>query len=116
MWCSGEKGGYETASIRRTVTALDSWREQLAAWAIPEHILAGAVDSPWVLPRVVFERRAERRMAEPPDPSFREALAGLAVPGSVLDVDAGAGAASLLLWERLTTVTAVDTDAQLLAA
>jgi SAM-dependent methyltransferase len=98
------------------VTALDFWRDQLAAWAIPEPVLAGAVDSPWVLPRVVFQRRVDRRMANPLDPSYREALAGLPVPGSVLDVGAGAGAASLPLRERLTAVTAVDTDAQLLEA
>jgi hypothetical protein len=36
---------------------LDRWREDLAAWAIPEHITAAVAESPWVLPRQVFAPR-----------------------------------------------------------
>jgi hypothetical protein len=39
---------------------LDRWRDDLAAWAIPGHITAAVADSPWVLPRQVFARRADR--------------------------------------------------------
>lgn len=93
--------------------AVDRWAEQLAAWAIPEHILATAPESPWVLPQGVFTRRVDRHLAAPATPTHRAVLAGL--PGSVLDVGAGAGAASLPCAEAITHVTAVDTSAGLLA-
>ncbi len=93
---------------------LDRWRRDLAAWAIPEPISATVADSPWVLPRQVFARRADRMIAAPSGPSYQRALAALDPPGSVLDVGAGAGAASLPLLPRATSLTAVDTDAAML--
>lgn len=96
-------------------TAAQRWREQLGAWQIPPHILAAAQDSPWVLPRHVFSRRADRQLADPVGASYLAAWQVLAQPGSVLDVGAGAGAASLPLAPRCTALTAVDRDAQLLA-
>jgi len=98
------------------MSALDSWREQLAAWAIPQPVLDAAPQSPWVLPHTVFIRRADRQIAGPTGASYTEALRALERPGSVLDVGAAAGAASLPLAARLTGVTAVDTDAGLLEA
>lgn len=95
-------------------TAAERWRADLEAWRIPEHILAAADDSPWVLPRHVFTRRADVLAAEPEGASFPAAWAALEPPGTVLDVGAGAGAASLPLAERCTAITAVDTDAELL--
>jgi len=89
---------------------LDAWRADLAAWAIPEHIAAAVADSPWVLPRQVFARRADRVRAAPSGPSYRRAWAALDPPGSVLDVGSGAGAACLPLLPRATSVTAVDAD------
>ncbi|MEU6641559.1 methyltransferase domain-containing protein [Saccharomonospora sp. NPDC046836] len=97
------------------MTATQRWRDQLLAWQIPEPILASAEDSPWVLPRHVFARRADVLLAEPEGASFPAAWAALDPPGSVLDVGAGAGAASLPLAVRSTHITAVDTDAALLA-
>jgi len=70
---------------------LDGWRRDLAAWAIPEEITAAVAESPWVLPRQVFARRADRVRAAPAGPSFQRAWAALDPPGSVLDVGAGAG-------------------------
>jgi 2-polyprenyl-3-methyl-5-hydroxy-6-metoxy-1,4-benzoquinol methylase len=93
---------------------LDRWRGDLAAWAIPEHITAAVAESPWVLPRQVFTRRADRMSAAPSGPSYQRALAALDPPGSVLDVGSGAGAASLPLLPRVTSLTAVDTDPQML--
>ncbi len=93
---------------------LDRWRADLAAWAIPERITAGVAESPWVLPRQVFARRADRLSAAPSGPSFQRAWDALDPPGSVLDVGSGAGAASLPLLPRVTSVTAVDTDAGML--
>lgn len=92
---------------------LTRWSEQLAAWAIPEHILAAAPDSPWVVPRTVFARRADRQIAAPATPTHQAVLEAL--PGTVLDVGAGAGAASLPCARAITHVTAVDTNAGLLA-
>jgi SAM-dependent methyltransferase len=93
---------------------LERWRAALAAWAIPEHITAAVAESPWVLPRQVFARRADRVSAAPSGPSFERAWAALDPPGSVLDVGSGAGAASLPLLRRATSLTAVDADAGML--
>jgi SAM-dependent methyltransferase len=93
---------------------LDRWREDLAAWAIPEHITAGVAESPWVLPRQVFARRADRLRVDPGGPSFERAWEALDPPGSVLDVGSGAGAACLPLAPRITALTAVDADGEML--
>jgi SAM-dependent methyltransferase len=93
---------------------LDRWRAALAAWAIPEHLTATVSESPWVLPRQVFARRADRVSAAPSGPSFERAWSALDPPGSVLDVGSGAGAASLPLLPRATSLTAVDADAGML--
>ncbi len=95
-------------------TLLERWRSDLAAWAIPEHISAAVADSPWVLPRTVFARRADRVAAAPSGPSFERAWAALDPPGSVLDVGSGAGAACLPLLPRCTGLTAVDTEPDML--
>lgn len=95
--------------------ALRTWAEQLAAWAIPEPILARTRESPWVLPQQVFVRRTEVQLADPVGATYEAAVAALATPGSVLDVGAGAGATSLPLAGRLTAVTAVDENPAMLA-
>jgi SAM-dependent methyltransferase len=89
---------------------LSRWREDLAAWAIPDHITAGVAESPWVLPRQVFARRADRLRRAPAGPSFERAWEALDPAGSVLDIGSGAGAACLPLAPRTTTLTAVDPD------
>jgi SAM-dependent methyltransferase len=90
------------------------WSDELAAWAIPDHIMAAAPDSPWVLPGQVFARRADKMSAEPAGPSFERAWRALDPPGSVLDVGSGPGAACLPLLTRTTSVTAVDADETML--
>jgi SAM-dependent methyltransferase len=101
--------------VDELTSLLDSWRGDLAAWAIPEHISAAVTESPWVLPRQVFARRADRLAGAPSGPSYEVAWAALDPPGSILDVGAGAGAASLPLLARATALTAVDSDAPMLA-
>ncbi|HEY2575402.1 MAG TPA: class I SAM-dependent methyltransferase, partial [Streptosporangiaceae bacterium] len=86
----------------------------LESWAIPEEIRAAAGEDPWVLPRPVFARRADRVSSEPSGPSYERAWAALEPPGAVLDVGAGAGAACLPLLPRATELTAVDGDAGML--
>lgn len=90
------------------------WRAQLAAWAIPPEIERRAVDDPWTLPSRIFSRRAEQQLGAPAGPSYERAAEALAEPGEVLDVGAGAGAASLPLSDRTTSLTAVDVSAELL--
>jgi 2-polyprenyl-3-methyl-5-hydroxy-6-metoxy-1,4-benzoquinol methylase len=98
-----------------TLTRLaQQWRADLAAWAIPEHIASAVTESPWVLPRQVFARRADRLRDDPAGPSYERAREALDPAGSLLDVGAGAGAACLPLASRVTRLTAVDTDEQML--
>jgi SAM-dependent methyltransferase len=93
---------------------LGRWRDDLAAWAIPEHISSAVPESPWVLPRQVFARRADRLRRDPAGPSYERAREALDPAGSMLDVGAGAGAACLPLASQITSLTAVDTDAHML--
>ncbi|HVV10004.1 class I SAM-dependent methyltransferase [Amycolatopsis sp.] len=92
------------------MSALDRWAEQLAGWAIPEHILEAAPESPFALPRNVFVRRADRQLGGPRTPTHHAVLAGLDGGGTLLDIGAGAGAASLPCAEAITHVTSVDTN------
>lgn len=100
------------------MTALQAWAEALAAWTIPPEVLAGAEESPWVLPRQVFIRRADTQITAPSGQTHAAALEALTEPGSVLDIGAAAGATSLPLLGRapVRELTAVDADAELLAA
>jgi SAM-dependent methyltransferase len=94
---------------------LGRWRDDLSAWAIPADITAAVTESPWVLPRQVFARRADRLAHDPGGASFDREWEALAPDGTVLDVGSGAGAACLPLAPRATTVTAVDADERMLA-
>jgi SAM-dependent methyltransferase len=94
---------------------LERWRSDLESWAIPTEILAATPESPWVLPRQLFIRRAEHRSEASAGPSYQRAWEALANPGSVLDVGAGAGAACLPLVPRAPAMTAVDSDRDLLS-
>src|ERR1700730_8392512 len=93
---------------------LGKWRDDLAGWAIPEDIAAAVTESPWLLPRVFCSLGADRLSREPAGASYDRERAVLESPGSVLDVGAGAGAASLPLASRITALTAVDTDREIL--
>jgi SAM-dependent methyltransferase len=93
------------------------WTDALAAWAIPQHILDAATRDPWMLPVARFAGRADRAVVDPGGVSFERAAEVLrGDPGSVLDVGAGAGAASLPLVPWATSLTAVDGKAAMLAA
>jgi len=105
---------YGRDEAARLPVLLQRWRSDLAAWAIPEHITAAVTQSPWVLPRAVFARRADRLAATPSGPSFERAWAALDPPGSLIDVGSGAGAACLPLLPRVTALTAIDSDPDML--
>lgn len=90
----------------------ERWRDGLAAWAPPP-----GTPPAQVRPLAVAEYAHRRDLAaQAPDrPLFRRAAEALDPPGSVLDVGAGAGAASLPLADRITVLTAVDVDDRMLA-
>jgi SAM-dependent methyltransferase len=90
--------------------ALDRWRADLKAWAIPQEILDRAPASPWVPERATFVRRAVARVARPAGNSYRRAREALPEGGAVIDIGAGAGAASLPLLGRAGSLVAVDQD------
>jgi SAM-dependent methyltransferase len=96
--------------------ALARWREQLDGWAIPEEILAAAPESPWAFPVGLFRSRASRARSRPATPSNREAARHLPAGGSVLDVGAGGGAASLPLAGLAGRLVAVDESPEMVAA
>ena len=99
-------------------TAAVRWRRDLAAWAIPEPILAAAPEDPYRFPSELFRRRAARASAgvDPPTPTTERALEALPEGGTVLDVGCGSGATSLPLVGHVATITGVDESARMLAA
>jgi SAM-dependent methyltransferase len=96
--------------------ALERWREQLDGWAIPAEILAAAPESPWGFPVGMFRSRAQRAGSRPVTPSNREAARHLPEGGTVLDVGAGGGAASLPLAASAGRLVAVDESAGMVAS
>ena len=96
--------------------ALGRWRDQLDGWAIPAEILAAAPESPWGFPVGLFRSRAERAGSAPATPSNREAARHLPAGGTVLDVGAGGGAASLPLAASAGRLVAVDESAGMVAS
>jgi SAM-dependent methyltransferase len=93
----------------------DRWREDLAAWAIPDDILRAAPESPWHFPIELFVSRAEASTRSRTY-SNRVALVALPEAGSVLDVGCGAGGASLPLASRAARLVGVDSSAEMLDA
>ena len=104
----------DSLAVTRLTGLLNKWRADLAAWAIPESITAASTDSPWVLPKQVFARRADRLTRNPGGASYEREREALAPAGTVLDIGSGAGAACLPLTPLATMVTAVDTEQDML--
>lgn len=92
----------------------ERWRVRLAAWAIPDEIMAAAPTDPWGHAVGRFSRRTERLVADPTGPTLEVAREALPDGGSVLDVGAGAGAAGLPL--RPANLIAVDESPAMLEA
>ena len=103
----------------QTETAAGRWAEALAAWAIPQQILDAAPEgTPWRFPPAVFAWTPERAASERSTvtASRQRALEALPEGGTLLDVGAGGGRASLPLAPPAALVVAVDPSAELLAA
>src|SRR5699024_5588113 len=113
---SSDPSGRRSGDPSRVDELLERWRDDLESWAIPEEITSAVEESPWVLPREIFARRAEDRLEAPGGPSYDAAWEALSPSGSVLDVGAGVGAASLPLAPRATSITAVDVNDEMLEA
>ncbi|MBG0814713.1 methyltransferase domain-containing protein [Planomonospora sp. ID82291] len=92
----------------------ERWRTDLAGWGIPAEIAAAARSDPWEHSPARFGERTDRALAVPEGPTLLRAAEALPPGGSVLDVGAGTGAASLPL-ARLGGLIAVDTSAAMLA-
>lgn len=90
-------------------TAQEKWAAQLADWAIPQHILDRAPESPWGFPPSLFLSSEEEQ-----NPAHLRALEALPPSGSVLDVGAGGGASSLPLAGRAGGIVALDESAAML--
>jgi SAM-dependent methyltransferase len=85
------------------------WSHQLAAWAIPEAIITAAPESPWGFPPQLFALSTQRALTDTEfTPSRRRAAEAIPIGGSVLDVGAGGGAASLPLAPPAGELVAVD--------
>jgi SAM-dependent methyltransferase len=96
------------------VNAAERWREQLAAWAIPDEILSEAPESPWGFATECFRRRGETAPDSESTPTTRRALEALPEGGTVLDVGAGGGGTSLPLAGRAGSIVGIDQQPDML--
>lgn len=99
-------------------SAVERWARELRAWAVPEEILASTPESPYGFPTERFRSRGLQAVEHPAStPSAVRALEALpAGGGTVLDVGAGGGAASLPLAGRANELVGVDQSRPLLEA
>lgn len=97
--------------------AAATWARALGAWALPPEIVDAAPEGPWRFPPALFAWTPERAAAESgvATPSRSRALEALPEGGSVLDVGAGGGRASLPLAPPAALIVAVDASTELLA-
>lgn len=97
--------------------ASDRWREQLAAWAIPEDIIAAAPEPPWGFSSELFGRRgAGVATSATVTPTTARGLEALPEGGTALDVGVGGGAMSLPLAPRVGSIVGVDPQEDMLGA
>ena len=91
-------------------SAAERWSHDLASWAIPDEILAGAPESPWIHPVKMFTVTGEVTDS----PSHQRARDALPESGSVLDIGCGGGRATVALIPPASTVTGVDEEQAML--
>jgi SAM-dependent methyltransferase len=85
--------------------AARKWADDLAAWAIPDQIMAQAPTNPWIHPVAQF---IAPDGPIPDSPSHAAARSALPVGGSVLDVGCGGGRAALALVPPAAHLIGVD--------
>lgn len=105
--------GNSTSELTRLA---DRWRADLESWAIPEEILAQAPVNPWGHAVARFSTRTDRLLAQPGGPTYEAVCQALPEGGTLLDVGAGTGAASVpAARARQARLVAVDTSSDMLA-
>jgi SAM-dependent methyltransferase len=87
------------------MSARERWATQLAAWALPEHILSAAPESPWSHDTATF---AVDTTVDPDLLSARVAREVLTAGDTVVDVGCGGGRASVVLVPPAHTLVGVD--------
>jgi SAM-dependent methyltransferase len=110
--CISTESSWQSHDRRMHVEdAAARWAEALAAWAIPEEILANAPESPWTLPPQDFS------VGDGPidTPSTAQERELLPVGGVVLDVGCGGGRAALALAPPAAELIGVDEQPGMLA-
>jgi SAM-dependent methyltransferase len=96
--------------------AAGHWRRELNAWVIPQDLLDAAPQSPYGWPASLWRRRAAAALASDRQTPTLEVIARLAgAGGSILDIGAGTGRASLPLAQAGHPVTAVEPSETMLA-
>lgn len=103
------------SSIQTTGPAAQRWAEGLAAWAVPDEILAVAPQSPHGFDVAMFARIADEAL-ERETPSLQVARQALPDGGSVLDIGCGGGAASVPLAPPAGLLVGLDQGAGMLEA
>ncbi|MGA1345954.1 MAG: class I SAM-dependent methyltransferase [Ilumatobacteraceae bacterium] len=93
--------------------AAEHWATALGRWAIPEHILEQAPESPWIHPVSSFTPTGDLHVDTPSRHRALEALAGITAP-SVLDIGCGGGRAAFGLVPPAIEVIGVDHQAGML--
>lgn len=83
----------------------EAWSKNLQEWAIPQHILDGAPESPWIHPVSTFTPTGDLFIETP---SRLRALEALPDGGSVLDIGCGGGRAAFGLTPPAQHVIGVD--------
>lgn len=109
------RGADGPAGGERAGAVDERWRAGLELWRIPEEIAARAPADPWGHSPTRFAERTDRALAEPEGPTLARVAEALPPGGSVLDVGAGTGAASLPLAAALGELVAVDVSDAMLA-
>jgi len=91
-------------------SAADTWSDDLASWAVPPEILAGAAESPWIHPVKMFTVTGDVTDS----PSHQRAREALPEAGSILDIGCGGGRATVALIPPASDVTGVDEEQSML--
>lgn len=93
------------------MTAAEEWASQLDAWEIPQHLLDQMDGSPYGWPQAMWKRRSELSKVESREPRTTEIVRSmLGDTGSLIDIGAGRGRASLPLAAAGHHLTAVEPD------